>query len=60
MTEEQKVQEEQLKKFQDDYEKVCAKHGLQLAFVPIWKQSQDTGTYSLVIVTQAAKYEPPK
>ena len=60
MTEEQKAQEEQLKKFRDDYEKVCAKHGLQLMFVPQWKQSMDTGTYSLVIATTVMEYKPIK
>ena len=54
-TEEQK---KALEQFQKEYEALCAKHGLQLVFVPTWKQSMDTGTFSLVVVVQAAPYTP--
>ena len=54
----EKTEQELLQAFQKDYEVLCKKHGLQLVFVPQWKQSMDTGTFSLVIIPQAAKYEP--
>lgn len=43
-------------KFMDEYFALCRKHGIQLAYVPQWKQSSDTGTYSLVIQIVLSEY----
>jgi hypothetical protein len=44
------MEEEKVKKFVELYNKLCDHEGLMLNFVPQWKQSLDTGEYSLVIV----------
>ncbi len=41
---------EEIKKFEQAYAELCKEHGLALTIQPQWKQSQDTGTFSLVIV----------
>jgi hypothetical protein len=45
--------------FSKDYLELCKKHKLQIAFNPLWKQSMDTGTYSMVIQTTLAEYVAP-
>ena len=47
------------KEFMDAYLKMCTHFGLQLAFNPQWKQSMDTGTYSMVIQPVVIEYTPP-
>jgi len=44
-------------KFMDEYLVLCRKYGIQLAFNPQWKQSTDTGTYSMVIQVVLAEYK---
>jgi hypothetical protein len=44
--------------FATAYSELCKEYGYQIAFVPQWKQSMDTGTFSLVIQTAVA--ETPK
>jgi hypothetical protein len=51
-------EQEQAKQFEKEYNELCVKHKLILTFQPQWKQSQDTGTWSLVIVPMLAKFEP--
>jgi hypothetical protein len=34
------------------YRALCKETGFQIAFYPQWRQSQDTGDYRLVIVSQ--------
>jgi hypothetical protein len=46
--------------FEKEYNELVLKHKLILTFQPQWKQSQDTGTWSLVIVPMLAKFEPQK
>jgi hypothetical protein len=51
---------EQLQKmYSDEYLALCTKYGFQIAFAPQWKQSADTGTYSLVIGATLVEYKPP-
>ena len=50
---------ESQKKFADAYQKLCQEHGWQISVVPQWKQSQDTGTWSMVIVMTLAEYKEP-
>jgi len=52
------TKEELQKKFAEEYAELVKKHGYQIAFQPIWKQSMDTGTFSLQI--QAVIIENPK
>ena len=35
--------------FAERYQELCKEFGYQIAFAPQWKQSLDTGTFSLVI-----------
>jgi len=49
------TEKEMIEEFVKEYEALCRKHGLVHAFTPQWKQSMDTGTYSMVIVPQVAK-----
>ena len=53
---------EQIAAFEKDYNELCKKHGMMLNFAPQWKQSQDTGTWSMVLVPMVAVLppEPPK
>jgi hypothetical protein len=51
------MDKEKAKAFEEEYEQLCKKHGLALTFVPQWKQSQDTGVWSLVIVPMLAKID---
>jgi hypothetical protein len=44
--------------FADKYNELVKEFGYQIAFVPQWKQSMDTGTFSLVI--QMSVIETPK
>ena len=44
--------------FAKAYEKLVKEYGFQIAFQPVWKQSFDTGTFSLVI--QSIVVENPK
>lgn len=45
-------------KFMDEYLVLCSKHGLQIAFQPQWKQSADTGTFSLTIQPILVDFKP--
>lgn len=51
------ITDEERKTFMDDYLELCKKHGLQIAFAPQWKQSMDTGTYSMVIQPIIIEYK---
>ena len=55
MDKETKTEKEMIEEFLKEYEALCIKHGLVHTFAPQWKQSMDTGTYSLAIVPQVAK-----
>ena len=46
---------EEVKKFEAAYAELCKEHGLALTIQPQWKQSQDTGTFSLVIVPMVVR-----
>ena len=50
---------EQIAEFEKEYNELCKKHKLVLTFAPQWKQSQDTGVWSLVIVPMIAVFNPP-
>ena len=41
--------EDAMKKFVEEYGELSKKHGFQIIAQPLWKQSMDTGTFSLVI-----------
>jgi hypothetical protein len=55
----EQTDKEKAEAFEKEYNDLCVKHKLILTFQPQWKQSQDTGTWSLVIVPMLAKFEPP-
>ena len=40
--------------FAERYQELCKETGFQIVFFPQWRQSQDTGDYRLVIVSQVA------
>jgi len=42
------------------YQSLCSSFGYQLAFVPQWKQSLDTGVFGLTIKTAIVKLEEKK
>jgi len=49
------------KEFMEAYQKMCAHYGLQIAYVPQWRQSLDDGSYKMVIQPIIVEYvEPPK
>ena len=56
----QPITKEQAAAFEREYLEVCAKHGLVLSVNPQWKQSADTGTWSMVLVMTIIKYNPPQ
>jgi hypothetical protein len=41
-----------------EYNELCKKHGYEISFQPQWKQSQDTGTWSMVLVPVLIKISP--
>ena len=45
------------KLFSKEYTELCKKHGLQIGFNPQWKQSSDTGTFSMVIQVVLIEYK---
>lgn len=49
---------EQVAEFEKDYNELCKKHGMTLSFVPQWKQSQDTGVWSMILVPMIAVLPP--
>ena len=51
---------EQVAEFEKGYNELCEKHGMVLNFVPQWKQSQDTGSWSMVIIPMVAMFNPPE
>jgi hypothetical protein len=56
----EQITKEQVKAFEDEYNLLCQKHGLVLTFQPQWKQSQDTGTWSLILVPMIALLPKPQ
>jgi flagellar capping protein FliD len=52
------MDEEKVKEFVKAYEELCKEHNLQIAYRPEWKQSQDTGTFSLVILPFVTELKP--
>lgn len=56
----QQPTKEQVAEFEKEYNELCKKHKLVLVFSPQWKQSQDTGTFSLVIVPAIAVLNVPE
>jgi len=50
--------EEKQKAFADAYDKLCKEHGLTISFIPQWKQSADTGTWSMVIQAVLVEMKP--
>lgn len=51
------MDKEKTEAFEKEYNELCKKHGLVLTFIPQWKQSQDTGVWSLVIVPMLVAIE---
>lgn len=51
------MDKEKMEAFEKEYNELCKKHGLIITFVPQWKQSLDTGAWSLVIVPMLAEFE---
>jgi len=49
--------QEQKDKFIKAYEDLCKEHGFQLVPLPQWKQSMDTGTWSLVTMLSIVELE---
>ncbi len=47
--------QEEVQKFQEAYNNLCKEYGLMLVTIPQWKQSQDTGTFGLVLVPMIAR-----
>jgi hypothetical protein len=55
---EPKVEKSESEKTQDfvkEYQALCEKHGYQLVVTPVWKVSQDTGTWSTVLQPSIGK-----
>lgn len=46
----EQIDKKKAEDFEKEYNELCKKHGLGLTSVPQWKQSQDTGTWSMVLV----------
>jgi hypothetical protein len=46
---------EEAQKFEEEYNELCKKHGLMLISMPQWKLSQDTGTFSMVLVPMISR-----
>lgn len=59
MEQPKQIDKEKATEFEKAYNELCTKYGLILTFIPQWKQSQDTGTWSMVLVPMLAKYDPP-
>lgn len=46
---------EEVKKFEQAYADLCKEHKLAFVTVPQWKQSQDTGTFSMVLTLMVSR-----
>jgi hypothetical protein len=54
----EKPTKEQVAAFEKEYNELCKKHSMILNFIPQWKQSQDTGMWSMVLVPMVAVLPP--
>lgn len=52
---EPKTDQELAQTFVKEYQDLCNKHGFQIVVTPVWKMSQDTGTWSTVLQTSIGK-----
>jgi len=52
--------EQKAKDFVKGYEALCEKYSLRIVTTPVWKVSQDTGDWRLVLQTSIGKLQQPK